>query len=106
VVAREALERIAREGVSKKLVGVRIDGEPLGMWLEDFWPVSIDGRKVGTLTSASYSPRLEINMGYAWVPIQAAELGSRLMITSPKGPLSAEVVPLPFWDAAKDVPKA
>ena len=106
VVSRAALERIARDGVTKKLVGVRIDGEPLGMWLEDFWPVAVDGTKVGTLTSASYSPRLEINMGYAWVPIEAAEHGTRIVITSPNGPLGAEVVPLPFWDAKKDVPKA
>jgi len=105
VVSRDALERIAREGVSKKLVGVRIDGEPLGMWLEDFWPVSIDGRGVGKLTSASYSPRLGINMGYVWVPIEAADHGTRLTISSPAGTLDAEIVPLPFWDATKDVPK-
>jgi glycine cleavage system aminomethyltransferase T len=106
VVAREALESIAREGVTKKLVGVRIDGEPLGMWLEDFWPVSIGGQKVGTLTSASYSPRLEVNMGYAWVPIEAAAHGTRIEIASPTGLLAAEVAPLPFWDPAKDVPRS
>jgi aminomethyltransferase len=106
VVSRDALELIAREGVSKKLVGVRIDGEPLGMWLEDFWPVSVAGREVGKLTSASYSPRLRINMGYAWVPIAAADHGTRIEIASPSGTLGAEVVPLPFWDAKKDVPKA
>ena len=106
VVSREALERVEREGVSKKLVGVRIDGEPLGMWLEDFWPVSVGGREVGKLTSASYSPRLEINMGYAWVPIESAAHDTRIEITSPSGGLGAAVVPLPFWDATKDVPKA
>lgn len=105
VIARAALEAIAAQGVSRKLVGVRLDGEPLGMWLEDFWPVSFDGTKVGMLTSASYSPRLQINMGYAWVPIALAEDGTRLLVTSPTGPLAAEVVPLPFWDPAKDVPK-
>jgi glycine cleavage system aminomethyltransferase T len=105
VVSRDALERIAREGVRRKLVGVRIDGEPLGMWLEDFWPVSSGGAQVGHLTSASFSPRLQINMGYAWVPIGLAESGTDLRVTSPEGPLSAEVVPLPFWDPAKAVPK-
>ncbi len=106
VVSREALERIRAEGVRQKLVGVRIDGEPLGMWLEDFWPVSYGGKKVGRLTSASYSPRLEMNMGYAWVPIEAAAMGTGLLITTPSGPLSATVVPLPFWDPAKNVPKS
>ena len=105
VIARAALEAIAAEGVARKLVGVRLDGEPLGMWLEDFWPVSFDGTEVGTLTSASYSPRLQLNMGYAWVPIDLAGHGTRLTATSPTGPLAAEVVPLPFWDPKKDVPK-
>src|SRR4051812_19088841 len=42
VVSRAALEKIKAEGVSRKLVGVTIDGPALGMWLEDFWPVRID----------------------------------------------------------------
>jgi glycine cleavage system aminomethyltransferase T len=106
VVSRVALERVAAQGVTRKLVGVRIGGEPLRMWLEDVWPVAIDGEEVGRLTSASHSPRLGINMGYAWVPIEAAANGTKLSILGPSGPLDAGVVSLPFWDPAKDVPKA
>jgi glycine cleavage system aminomethyltransferase T len=106
VISRAALEKVATEGVSKKLVGVRIEGEPLGMWLEDFWPVASAGEQVGRLTSASHSPRLGINMGYAWVPIALAEHGTRVQVESPAGPMDAEVVPLPFWDPKKDVPKS
>ena len=76
------------------------------MWLEDFWPVTPAGREVGRLTSASYSPRLRINMGYAWVPIDARRAGNEACsVHSPGGPLDAEVVPLPFWDPAKDGPE-
>jgi aminomethyltransferase len=105
-VSRKALERIRDEGVSQKLVGVRIDGDPLGMWLEDFWPV-VDGgtgERIGRLTSASYSPRLEFNMGFAWVPIDRAEAGTRIDITSPGGPMTATVTPLPFLDPKKEIP--
>jgi glycine cleavage system aminomethyltransferase T len=104
-VSRLALERIGSEGARRKLVGVRIGGPPLGMWLEDFWPVSASGRAVGTLTSASHSPRLEFNMGYAWVPIELAAEGTQLVVASPEGQLDAEVVGLPFLDPRKDVPK-
>ena len=104
VVSREALERIRAEGVSRKLVGVKIDGEPLGMWLEDFWPVVNDGTEVGRLVSASYSPRLEFNMGFAWVPIAAAGEGSRIEISSPRGPMTATVTALPFLDPKKEIP--
>jgi glycine cleavage system aminomethyltransferase T len=61
---------------------------------------------VGGLTSAAYSPRLRINMGYAWVPIELADEGTRLSVGSPDGAIDAEVVPLPFWDPMKAVPKA
>ena len=106
VVARDALERIAASGVSRKLVGVRIDGPPLAMWLEDFWPVTSNGMVVGRLTSASYSPRLDINMGYAWVPIELAAEGTSITVESPTDPMAATVVPLPFLDPTKEVPKA
>ena len=105
VVARDALQRIAAEGVRRKLVGVTIDGPPLPMWLEDFWPVSAEGQEVGRLTSASYSPRLDLNMGYAWVPIELAGEGVTLTVMSPQGEMAATVASLPFLDPRKDVPK-
>jgi glycine cleavage system aminomethyltransferase T len=105
-VSRAALERIRSRGVQRKLVGVRIEGEPLGMWLEDFWPVKSGGEVVGTATSASYSPRLELNMGYVWVPIELADVGTKLTLESPEGAMQAEVVPLPFLDPHKQVPSA
>ena len=104
-IGKPALERIAREGVDRKLVGVEIGGEPFRLWLEDFWPVRHDGEVVGKLTSASHSFRLEKNIGYAWVPISLAEAGTALELSSPDGPVPATVAPLPFWDPNKDVPK-
>ncbi len=103
-VSRAALERVRAEGVSRKLVGVAIDGPPLGMWLEDYWPVQIGGQTVGRLTSAGHSPRLEINMGYAWVPIERAGAGTRLEIASPEGTMTATVTALPFLDPKKEIP--
>jgi glycine cleavage system aminomethyltransferase T len=104
VVSRAALERVEREGVSRKLVGVTIDGPPLGMWLEDFWPVRIGGGVVGRLTSAGHSPRLDANLGYAWVPIEHSSAGTRVEIDSPEGPMTATVAPIPFLDPKKEIP--
>jgi glycine cleavage system aminomethyltransferase T len=106
-IGKPAIERLAATGVDRKLVGVEIGGEPLRMWLEDFWPVRTEagGDVVGKLTSAARSFRLEKNIGYAWVPIGLSEPGSRLSLDSPDGPLPATVSPLPFLDPKKDVPK-
>lgn len=50
-VGRRALERIASAGVKRKLVGVRIEGGPLRMWLEDF--SSPTSRSSGAPTTCS-----------------------------------------------------
>jgi glycine cleavage system aminomethyltransferase T len=104
VVSRAALERIRMEGVRRKLVGVTIDGAPMTMWLEDFWPITEGGEPVGRLVSASYSPRLEFNMGFAWVPIARAAEGTRIAIESPDGTMHAMVAALPFLDPKKEIP--
>jgi aminomethyltransferase len=104
-VSRAALERIRSRGVRRKLVGVRIEGEPLGMWLEDFWPVKSSGEVVGTATSASYSPRLELNMGYVWVPIELADPGTQLDVETEDGDhLVGRTAAIPFVDPRKEVP--
>jgi glycine cleavage system aminomethyltransferase T len=105
-IGRPALERIAAQGVTRKLVGVEIGGEPFRLWLEDFWPVRWDGRVVGRLTSGSHSFRLKMNIGYAWVPIELAGPGNELELLSPDGPVPAVTAALPFVDPGKDIPKA
>ena len=105
-IGRATLERIAVQGVRRKLVGVEFGGEPFRMWLEDFWPVVRDGTAVGRLTSAGRSFRLEKNIGYAWVPAELAESGTELELESPDGPVPATTAALPFLDPGKDIPKA
>jgi glycine cleavage system aminomethyltransferase T len=105
-IGRATLERIAVQGVRRKLVGVEFGGEPFRMWLEDFWPVVRDGTAVGRLTSAGRSFRLEKNIGYAWVPTELAEPGTELELQSSDGPVPAVTAALPFLDPGKDIPKA
>jgi aminomethyltransferase len=105
-IGKEALQRVAAEGVRRKLVGVEIGGEPFRLWLEDFWPIGHDGREVGRLVSASHSFRLRKNIGYAWVPIELAGPGTPLELRSPDGPVSAVTAEIPFVDPRKDVPKS
>lgn len=60
-------------------------------------------------TSASliWSPRLEKNIGYVWVPIELASAGNALEIVAPDGGTRpARTAAIPFLDPKKDVPKA
>jgi aminomethyltransferase len=92
-------------GISRKLVGVEISGDPLGMNFTP-WPTHTDGAPVGKVTTALWSPRLEKNIGYAWMPIERAADGNRVSVTTPDGEREATVVPMPFIDPEKSIPKA
>ena len=104
-MGREALRRISEHGVRRKLVGVEIEGEPLP-FNDGRWPVGNDGSTVGAVTSALYSPRLEKNIGYAWVPVELSEIGTALTVDTPLGTAGATVAPKPFVDPKKEIPKS
>jgi aminomethyltransferase len=104
-MGKDALRRIKAEGVSRKIVGIEIGGPRLEM-NETRWPVGSDGKEVGQVTSAIHSPRLEKNIGFAWVPIGLAGQGTSLEVETPDGPREAAVVPMPFVDPGKKIPKS
>jgi aminomethyltransferase len=105
-IGKAALQRIKAQGVSRKLVGVEIGGDPISFNMTR-WPVAHDGRQVGFITSAIYSPRLKKNLGYANVPVELSRLGSELTVAVPGvGDRSATVVRKPFVDPDKDIPKS
>ena len=104
-VGKEALRRIKAKGAKRKLVGVEIAGDPLDLNMTP-WSVSVDGREVGRVTSAVYSPRLKKNIGYAMVPIESSKTGSTLTVATPAGNRQTTVVPKPFVDPKKAVPKS
>jgi aminomethyltransferase len=105
-IGREALRRIQAVGIKRKLIGVEIDAAPLDLNLTR-WPVSWRGAPAGYITSAVHSPRLKKNIGYAMVPIDQGEVGTPLTVTVPGGEdRPARVVPKPFVDPSKEIPKS
>lgn len=105
-IGKEALLRQRAEGVGRKLVGIEVGGEPITVPCLDRWPVLSEDTAVGDVTNVVHSPRLGKNIGYAWVPIELAAVGSRLEVETPVGTRPAEVVPLPFYDPDKAIPRA
>jgi glycine cleavage system aminomethyltransferase T len=100
-IGRDELRKIAEHGVSRKLVGLEIGGEPLGSYSDgsfpDFFGVAKDRETVGKLTSACWSPRLNKNIGYAMVPATHAALGTELEVQRPEGVLDAVVADRVFF---------
>ena len=104
-IGREALARIKEVGVDRILAGVKISGDPLDLNM-DRWPVRAREHQVGHITSAVYSPRMSVNIGYAMVGAEHAEIGTSLTVQGPGGDVDAVVVPKPFVDPGKDIPKS
>ena len=104
-IGKEALMRIKAEGVKRKLVGIEIEGEAQPIEPAEPWLAGKDGKQVGRVTIAIWSPRLEKNIGYVWVPIELAEPGTVLDVETPQGTVKGRTAALPFLDPKKDVPK-
>jgi len=102
-VGKAALAKIKAEGVTHKLAGITFGGEPVTWYPADFYHVkSNNDELVGHVTSAWYSPTLQMNVGFAFLPVAFTKLGTQLSVSlpnlyNPTGALvGAEVVKTPF----------
>ncbi|MDR5866183.1 glycine cleavage T C-terminal barrel domain-containing protein [Halomonas koreensis] len=102
-IGKAALQRIRDNGVSRKQVGLRIEGAPLKGPNTSFWPLSHQGETVGKVTSAVYSPRLERNIALAMVAVEHSALGTELDVQTLSGPARAVVIDKPFFDPRKKI---
>jgi aminomethyltransferase len=103
-VSMAALERIRDRGVERRIAGIELDGDPFPGLNFTKWPAHAEGRPVGPVTSAIYSPRLKKNIGYCWLPTPLAKPGTRVTVASEWGSRTATVTPLPFFDPQKRIP--
>jgi glycine cleavage system aminomethyltransferase T len=108
-IGKDALHKIKLEGPKRQLVGVEIEGAGLGSFNDgamiDVFPVHLNGSRIGEVTSACWSPKLEKNIGFAMVPTEHSELGTAVEIEKPNETVGAVVVPKPFVDPEKETPK-
>lgn len=100
-IGKAALQRIKETGVSRKQVGLVIDGAPLPGPNTTFWAIVKDGATIGKVTSAIHSPRLKQNIALAMVAVGHTAIGTKFEIVTGHGTLSATVVDRPFYDPQK-----
>jgi aminomethyltransferase len=93
-VGREALAKVAQDGPKKRLVGLVITGRGIA---RHGYPVLAGERRTGVVTSGTHSPTLGKPIAMAYVAPGDAEPGTILAIEVREQPVSAEVVPLPFY---------
>ena len=92
-IGKEALSRQKKEGPKRRLVGFEmlekgIPRERCLIWKE---------KAIGKVTSGSFSPSLQKNIGLGYVPTDAAAVGAEFLIEIREKKLRARIVETPFY---------
>jgi len=93
-IGRQALERQTADGVSRRLVGLRLEGRAIA---RHGYPVLQNGAVVGEVTSGTWSPTLGQAIALAYVPTAAAKPGTALAVEVRGRAEPAVVVKRPFY---------
>jgi aminomethyltransferase len=96
-VGRAALEKVARDGIARRLVGLIVRGRGIA---RHGYPVHAGDRASGVVTSGTVSPTVGQAIAMAYVATADAEPGTMLDVEIRGQRVPAEVVPLPFYKRA------
>jgi len=93
-VGQEIIARIdARGHVNNLLAGFFVHGETLP---ERGVEIHHDGKRVGRVSTAVQSPRLQRPVALGYLRRELQDAGTRVQAVAPGGPVELEVAPLPF----------
>jgi aminomethyltransferase len=93
-IGRAALAKQKDEGVRKRLVGFEVTERGIA---RDGQDVTIDGERLGKVTSGSPAPYLKKNIGMAYVPTEFANEGRQIHIDVRGKLVGAQIVKIPFY---------
>jgi aminomethyltransferase len=94
-VGRTTLQQIKQAGVQRKLAGFELTGR--GIARGGYEIRSLDGARVGEVTTGMPSPTLGKNLGLGYVPAALAAEGSEFDVIVRDRPVRARVVKTPFY---------
>ncbi|WP_353068110.1 glycine cleavage system aminomethyltransferase GcvT [Tunturibacter empetritectus] len=99
-VGREALLKVQAEGgPGRKLVGLEMTERGIGR--DGYTVFSVEGKRLGEITSGSPSPFLKKNIAMAYVPVDYAVIDTEVAVEIRGQMVKAKFVPLPFYKRAK-----
>jgi aminomethyltransferase len=93
-VGRAALASVQQSGPRRKLVGLVMRDNAIA---RHGYPVQVEGREVGSVTSGTASPTLGERIAMAFVPAELAGVGNEVEVVVRDRPYRAEQVKLPFY---------
>lgn len=93
-VGREALLKQRDAGLSRKLVGFRMLGRGIARHGHE---LRAGGEKIGHVSSGSFSPTLDANLGLGYVKPEFTAAGTKFAVRIRNQDVEAEVVKTPFY---------
>ena len=100
-IGKDALMKQKREGVARKFVGFELSQGPVP---RQGYELTLGDRRVGTVTSGTFSQMLNRPIGMGYVVPSCAKLGTELTMTVRSQRHTAKVVKLPFWKPEAPAP--
>ena len=97
-IGREPLAHQKAYGVKRRLVGFEVTERGIA---RDDQEVVVEGQRVGKVTSGSPAPFLKKNIGFAYVPVEYANVGQEIQIDVRGRLVGAQVVKAPFYKRPK-----
>ncbi len=94
-VGRDALLRVAKEGPVQQIRPIAIDGDAVPPCVQP-WPVFADGKQVGQVTSAAWSPDFSTNVSIGMVKLSHWDAGTKVEVETPDG-MRGATVQGQFW---------
>jgi aminomethyltransferase len=93
-IGRDALLKQKQEGVKRRLIGFEMLGREIA---RDHYPVLVDGREAGHVTSGSPSITLKKSIGLAYLPAERASIGTTFHVKVRDKVSEAKIVRTPFY---------
>jgi aminomethyltransferase len=93
-IGKSALLEIKRQGVKRKHIGFQMTGQGIA---RSGYKIVKCGQEVGKVTSGGYAPTLNVNIGFGYVPIELATIGTDIEIMIRNKPVAARVVNRQFY---------
>jgi aminomethyltransferase len=95
---RGVLEAQKKGGPPRKLVGFEVLGRGIA---RHGYPVLVQHQPAGAVTSGTYAPFVQKNIGLCYLPAAHAAVGTEFEIDVRGRPVPARVVPTPFYKRAQ-----
>jgi aminomethyltransferase len=96
---RALLARQKKEGAPRKLVGFEMVERGIA---RHGYPVSVAGQPSGTVTSGTYGPFVQKNIGLCYLPSEKSQVGTGIEVEIRGKQVAARVVPTPFYKRPKN----